>query len=130
MKIMQKDKPRQTGIGDSKELAALSDKVKSLSTKLTKELADLSRKSKSDITSLEQKIDVMKKDRSEKVDQEGAKKEVNQMIELRTSTLQVQYDQIRADFNAHKEETDITVKNTVADIAKLHRTMAKTSSLS
>ena len=87
MKIMQKDKPRQTGIGDSKELAALSDKVKSLSTKLTKELTDLSRKSKSDITSLEQKIDVMKKDRSEKVDQEGAKKEVNQMIELRTSTL-------------------------------------------
>ena len=76
----------------------------------------------------------MKNDKNEKLDslksEEDAKKEVNQLIELRTNTLTVQYDQIRSDFNAFKEETDHTLKNLVADVAKLHRSMAKTNSMS
>ena len=65
MKILQKTK--QTGGMDSnsKEVASLSDKVKSLSQKLNKEIADITRKTKSDVTSIEQKVEAMRKERNE-----------------------------------------------------------------
>ena len=75
MKILQKTK--QTGGMDSKEIASLSDKVKSLSQKLTKEIADVTRKTKSDVASIEQKVEALRKERNEMKSEQDAKKEVN-----------------------------------------------------
>ena len=59
----------------------------------------------------------------------AAKNEVVQLVELKTNTLQTQFDQLRSDHNVFKEETDHTLGNVVPDVSKLHRNMAKLDSL-
>ena len=54
-----------------------------------------------------------------------AKNEVVQLVELKTNTLQTQFDQLRSEYNVFKEETDHTLGNVVRDVGKLHRNIAK-----
>lgn len=136
MKNIQRTK--QTGSVDGREdkiMNVVNEKFKSLSIKVRDQITDIVTKGKSDVATLEKAIEAIKttvinKEAIRQGQDQIAKKDMQKLIELKTGTLEVQYDQIRSDYNAFREETEHTMKNLVKDVGKLHRTMAKVDSKS
>ena len=76
------------------------------------------------------RVQPQSREKTDSIQSERAKSDVVQLIELKTNTLQALYDQIRSDYYTFKEEAEHKLKNTVSDVSKIHKNMAKFDSIS